>query len=355
MADDLDAFQAEAIKRFWGDGLPLIPPTQQRVLAMLGGTDRAPGEVLMSVPPQFNDCTVEKVAINAVMAGCLPTYMPVLITALEAVADPRFSLFTMQATTHPVGPMIVVNGPIAREIGLHGGIGALGPGWRANATIGRALHLTLQNVGGAFPGDGDMASQGSPAKYTFCFAENEADSPWPPYHVSCGFQADESVVTVHPAEAPNEINDHVALDARTLLTTLSETIASMGKNNSYSRMAHYFVALSPEHARILAKDGFGRADTQRYLYERARIPFSTWRSAGMYRANEGKGVSPLPRWLAGADDKLGVPMSESPEKVHIVVVGGEGRHSAWMPSNSSSQPVSRLVTRRGEPWKLGPS
>jgi hypothetical protein len=351
LPDDLIGFQAEAMERGWGDGLPLIPPTPARVAWMLAGTDRPASEVLLSVPPLFNDCTIEKLAITAVMAGCLPGYMPVLIAAIEAVAEPRFSLLTMQATTHPCGPMVLVNGPIAAHLGLHGGTGALGPGWRANATIGRAVRLVLQNIGGAYPGKGDMSSQGSPAKYSFCFAENEAASPWPAYHVSCGFQAEESVVTVHSAEAPNEINDHVATDARTLFTTFCETIASMGKNNAYSRMAHYFVGVSPEHARIFARDGFSREDVQRYLYERARIPYGLWRSAGMYRANEAKGVSPLAHWLSAADDRLGVPMSESPREIHIVVVGGEGRHSAWMPSNSSSQPVSRLVTRaNGSAW-----
>lgn len=347
-SEDLDLFQAQAMERGWGDGLPLIPPTAQRVAAMLAATDYAPARALLHMP---NPCTVEKAAINAVMAGCLPAYLPVLIAALEAVADPAFSVLTMLSSTHPFGPMIVVNGPIRDALGLHGGVGALGPGFRANATIGRALRLTLQNVSGAYPGVADMASQGSPAKYSFCFAENEAESPWPPYHVSRGFAAAESVVTVHPAEAPNEINDHVAMEARTLLTTCCETIASMGKNNAYSRLSHYFVVLGPEHARILARDGLGRDEVQRYLYERARIPYAIWRQGGMYRAAEKKGVSPLAPWLAAADDKLGVPMSESPAHVHLVVAGGQGRHSAWVPSNSFSQPVSRRVNRAdGSPW-----
>jgi len=356
LADDLDAFQAEAMARGWGDGLPLIPPTPERVAAMLRGTDRPADEVLCAMPPAGNDCSIEKIAIAAVMAGCLPAYLPVLVTAIEAMAEPQFALLTMQATTHPCGPMIMVNGPLARTIGLHGGTGAFGPGWRANASIGRALRLVLQNVGGARPGAGDMATQGSPAKYSFCFAENEAASPWPPYHVSLGHAAADSVVTIHSAEAPNEINDHVAQDARTLFTTLCETIASMGKNNAYARMAHYFVALSPEHARLLARDGYARADVQRYLYERARIPYGIWRQGGMFRAAEAKGVSPLAHWLRAADDQLGVPMSDSPAAIHIVVAGGEGRHSSWMPSNSSSQPVSRVVRRAdGSPWRPEPT
>ena len=354
LADDLDAFQAAALERRWGDGLPLIPPTPARVAAMLAGTDRDPAEVLLAVPPGLNDCTVEKVAITAVMAGCLPAFLPVVITALEAMAEPRFALLTMQATTHPCGPMVLVNGPLARSLNINGGVGALGPGWRANATIGRAVRLVLQNIGNAWPGAGDMAAQGSPAKYSFCFAENEAASPWPPYHVSLGFDAEDSVVTVHSAEAPNEINDHVARDARTLLTTLCETIASMGKNNAYARMAHYFVALGLEHARLLAQGGLTRADAQRYLYERASIPYGIWRLGGMYRADEAKGVSPLAHWLSVADDRLGVPMSASPAEIHLVVAGGEGRHSSWMPSNSSSQPVSRLVRRSdGSAWRPG--
>jgi hypothetical protein len=348
---DVDAFQDQAIAMHWSDGLPLIPPTSDRVESMLAGTDWPPEVVVTHMPPLYSECTIEKIAINAVMAGCLPSYMPVLIAAVEATAIPQFNAFSVQTTTHPCGVMVLVNGPIRARIGLNSGAGAFGPGTRSNASIGRAVRLVLQNVGGAYPGVTDMSTQGSPAKFTFCFAEAEESSPWPPYHVSLGYQALDSVVTIHAAENPNEINDHVSLDPSGLLVTFCETIASVGKNNAYSDFCQYFVAVCPEHANLLSKFGFSRKELQRALYERARIPYGVWRSGGTFRAAEAKTIVPLPPWRIWSDDEARVPMSADADGVHIVVVGGAGRHSAWMPSLGPSRPVSKLVTTSdGSPW-----
>ena len=173
--EEIDAHYQE---RGWTDGLPIVPPTEAAVAAFLAHTDRDPREILGVLPPRQGEATVERVAVNAVMAGCRPAYFPVVLAAVEALADPLFNLDSVQATTHPVAPLIVVNGPIAREIGLHAGGNAFGQGFHANVTIGRAIRLVLTNVGGGLPGSGDRATQGSPAKIAYCIAENEADNPW---------------------------------------------------------------------------------------------------------------------------------------------------------------------------------
>jgi hypothetical protein len=344
-SDDLDEFQVEAIARGWSDGLPLIPPTPPRVEAMLGGTDRAPHDVVGLLPTSYGECTIERIAIAAVMAGCRPEYLPVLVTAFEAICDPQFSMLTVQATTHPVGVAVYVNGPIARHLGINAAAGAFGPGNRANATIGRAVRLVQQNVGGAVPGVSDMSTQGSPLKFGMCVAENEAASPWEPFHVSRGFDADESVVTVHAAEAPNEINDSVSADARGVLVTFAETIASMGANNSYSIGAEYVVALGPEHAGLIADAGFSRRDLQEYLYERARIPYRVWKQGGCF------GFIRTPQWTACLDDDAMVPMSSSPDRIKIFVVGGAGRHSVWMSGMSSLAVSQRIELADGSAWR----
>ena len=190
-------------------------------------------------------------AINAVMAGCLPACMPVLVAAARAVLEPEFSLHAIQATTHPVAPLIIVNGPVVEEIGLNAEYGCFAPGNRANATIGRALRLALLNIGGASPGVLDRATQGSPAKYAFCIAENEAASPWGPLHAERGFSPEESTVTLVGCEGPHNINDHVSHTAEGILATAADTMSIMGSNNFYLR-GEPVLALGPEHAATIA-------------------------------------------------------------------------------------------------------
>ena len=202
-ADPVAAVNRLYRERGWTDGLPIVPPTEIAVLEFLNATDRDPREVIGVLPPRQGEATVERIAANAVMAGCCPEYFPVVLAAIEALADPLFNLDSVQATTHPVAPLIVVNGPIVREIGLNGGYNAFGQGCRANVTIGRAVRLVLMNVGGGLPGSGDRATQGSPAKLAYCVAENEAGSPWEPLHVEAGFPRDASVVTVFGCEGPH--------------------------------------------------------------------------------------------------------------------------------------------------------
>src|SRR3990167_6445181 len=195
------------------------------------------------------------------MAGCEPAAFPVIVAAVQAMLEPVFNLYGVQATTHPVAPLLVVNGPAAQAVGLHAGSGCFGPGFRANATIGRAIRLVLMNVGGAWPGRHDMATQGSPAKFSFAVAEREDATPWEPLSVSRGFRAEQSVVTVFGGEGPHNVNDHVSSTATGILNNISDVATTLGSNVGwYFSQSQLLVVLGPEHAATVAGDGFTRAD-----------------------------------------------------------------------------------------------
>ena len=246
VADDLLAFNDECERRRWSDGLPLIPPTAERVELMLSAAGRPPSEAVAQVAPGFGIATVERIAINAVMAGCRPQYLPLLIAAVEAVADTRFNLQGIQATTGSATPWLVVNGPIARELGFNAATNCLGQGCRANATLGRALRLVLQNIGGAFPGEMDRATHGQPGKYTFCCAENEAESPWAPLHVERGYAAHESTITAIGAASTLDLNTH-ASTAGDLLRVMADAMTFPACNDYHFAGAPWLI-ISPEHA-----------------------------------------------------------------------------------------------------------
>jgi len=198
-------------------------------------TARDPLEIVGILPPRQGEATIEKIAANAVMAGCRPEYFPVVLAAIEALADPLFNLDSVQATTHPVATLLVVNGPIAHTLGIQAGYNAFGQGFRANVTIGRAVRLVLMNVGGGLPGSGDRATQGTPAKIAYCVAENEAESPWEPLHVEAGLPATTSTVTVFGAEGPHNIQDHYSNTALGVLRTVAGAMAQAGSNNLLGR------------------------------------------------------------------------------------------------------------------------
>lgn len=336
---------AEIEKRGWGDGLPVAPPTHEAVAEFVEATGRAANEVIADIPPTWGEATVEKVAINAVMAGCKPDYMPVIVTALDAMLEPGFNLYGLQATTHPAAPMILVSGPEVERLGINSGYGAFGPGWRANATIGRAIRLILLNLGGARPGLLDRATQGQPSKYTYCIAENDNDTPWEPYRVSLGFKQEDSIVVVASLESPHNINDHGSYSGEQILTTIAGTMATGGTNNLYlGGDDHPFLFLGPEHARQIADDGFGRKDIQRFLFERARtakaeVGEGQWNYLRQrHRAN--------PRYHElGLDDAdlASFPIVTQPEDICIVVVGGAGKHSSFAPSTGA---LSNLAIRK---------
>ena len=257
--------------RGWSDGLPLVPPTEERVEAMLAGTTRDPAEVVCVMPPDLVECTVEKVAINAVMAGCRPEYLPVVLAAVEAAATDRFNIHGLAATTYFSGPVVIVNGPVARRIGMNSGINVLGPGNRANATIGRALNLVVRNVGGAVPGGIDRATLGSPGKLTFCFAEDEAGSPWESLAVERGFDGDASTVTLFAGHGPHEIVDQLSRTAESLATSFALQLRTV----AHAKLAIRFdaiVVVSPEHARIFREAGWSKRRLREEVLERSTRP-----------------------------------------------------------------------------------
>ena len=318
--DTPEAVLAAFCERQWCDGLPIVPPTEARVLAMLGGAsgDRSLG----AMPPLWRLATLEKLAVNAVMAGCEPAAFPLVVAAVEAMLDPSFNLYGVQATTHSVAPLLIVHGPIAAELGVHSGSGCFGPGFRGNATIGRAIRLILLNVGGAWPGRHDMATQGSPAKFSYCIAERADASPWGALH-------EDNVVTVFGGEPPHNVNDHVSTTAAGILATVADTAVSLGSNVGwYLSQSQILIVLGPEHARTIAGDGLSRADVQRFVFENARLPLRTLKLGGMH---------------AVTDDDALLPQVPSPEDVMVIVAGGPGKHSAVVPNCTFSRAVSRPI------------
>ena len=307
-------------ERGWTDGLPVIPPTEERVTGMLKGTKKDPEEVLGTLPPSGNDATVGLVAVNAVMAGCLPEYMPVLVAAVQALAEPSLGLHNIQATTHPVAPIVIVNGPIRHSIGMNWGCNLFGPANRANATIGRAVRLILLNIGGGLPGTFDLSTHGQPSKYSFCIAENEEENPWEPLHVEMGYEKTDSVVTVNGVENPHNINDHTADDAENLLVTYAASIATQGNNNILYQSGEPLLIPAPEHARILANSGYSKAQLKEYIYRNARIPKKIY----------SKKHQELQFTTYGEDDLI--PVIQKPEDLIVVVAGGAGKHTLFCPT-----------------------
>ena len=244
----------------WTDGLPVVPPTPERVERMLSGTDRDPDELIAAVPPKWGRATVEKVAINAVMAGCKPEYLPLILTAVEGMTAEPFNLHGVQVTTSHVGPMLVVNGPIRKQLEINDGFNLFGQGWRANATIGRALRLICTNIGGALPGELDRAAFGHAGKYTCCIAEKEEGSPWDPLHVELGFKADNSTVTVFAAAGPQTVNDHGNNTAEGILNTIVQNITAPGNSSGQT-----LLVIGVEHAKTISEDGLNKADIRRYI------------------------------------------------------------------------------------------
>jgi hypothetical protein len=276
--------------------------------------------------------TVEKVAVNAVLAGCRAEYMPVLLAALEAMADPAYNLHGAITSTGGSAPLVVVNGPIARALGINAGVNLFGPGWRANATIGRALRLVILNCLGAQPGTLDRSTQGHPGKYSYCIAELEEDSPWDPLHAERGFPRDASAVTVFAAESPHNVLTHYGHDAEAILVTLADAMAGLG---SFSP-GQSFLVLAPEHVRILARDGWTKPALREALYARARRTLAELKRAGK-----------TPGPVTPEDETRFVHRGEGAEDIFIVVGGGgAGGHSAFIPSwsrNRNSLAVTRAV------------
>jgi hypothetical protein len=335
--DDLDGFQVWLMEQGWGDGLPAIPPSRERVAAMLAGARRDRDEVVAILVPRLGRATVEAIAANAVMAGALPEHLPVILAAVEAVADPSFNLQAVQTTTHPCSPLVIVNGPIADRLGMNAGGNVFGQGTRANAAIGRALRLTLQNVGGARPGREDRATQGHPGKYAFCIAENAAASPWEPLSVERGFSAADSTVTVCGSEGPHNINDHGSTTPEGIMTTVAGTAAIAGSNNLYLG-GEPLIVLGPEHAATAASTGWRKDDFKRSLWDRARVPL-----ARLTPENIERFARIHPEGFKDRPPETPAPIARDWRDIMVVVAGGAGKHSAFVPTFGSTRSVTRRI------------
>jgi hypothetical protein len=334
LEDEIEAL----FDRGWTDGLPVVPPTEARVLRMLAGTDRSPDEVVAVVAPDLVPVTVEKVAVNAVMAGCLPEYLPVVLAAVEAACTDEFNIHGVLATTMPVGPVIVVNGPIRRAIGMNSGVNVLGQGNRANSTIGRALQLVIRNVGGGRPGEVDRATHGNPGKLGWSFAEDEEGSPFEPLSVWRGVDAGVDAVTLFAGEGPRCIVDQLARTPEELATTFAACLRTV-HHPKLPLAFDAIVVIGPEHARVFADGGWDRERLLAELKERLMLPGSEIvRGAGGMAegVQEGLRDTTLPKFRDGG----------------LMIVhagGGAGLFSAviagWANGAIGSQPVTRQIAR----------
>jgi len=330
--DEMEAM----FERGWSDGLPLVPPTPERVAHLLTGTTRNPDDVVAVVPPDLTECTVEKVAINAVMAGCRPEYLPVVLAAVEAACTEEFNIHGVLATTMPVGPVVIVNGPITRAIGMNSGGNVLGQGNRANATIGRALQLVIRNVGGGRPGEVDRAAHGNPGKFTFCFAEDETGSPWEPLHVSRGFASDQSAVTVFAGEGPRVVVDQLSREADSLVRTYAACLRTVAHPKTVVAIDATLV-IGPEHSRVFRQAGWSRARLHEELGTLLQIPGTELiRGAGGITEGmpEGFADTVLPKFRDGG---LLIVHAGGGAGLFSEIIGG------WVGGAIGSEPVTREV------------
>lgn len=327
-----------AFDRGWSDGLPVVPPTPERVLRMLQGTKRDPQEIIGLIPPNQAPCTVEKVAINAVLAGCKPEYLPVVLAAVEAALIDEFCMHGVLATTYFSGPVVIVNGPLAQAIGMNAGVNALGQGNRANATIGRALQLVIRNVGGGKPGGVDRAVLGNPGKYTFCFAEREADSPWESLAVERGFAPNASTVTLFAGDGVQPIYDQHSRTPESLARSFAASLRAIG-HPKLALAADAILIICPEHGLVFREAGWSKQRLRQELDQLLAIP--------------GQELMP---GVGGIQQGMPTSMRDQiipkirPGGLHIVHVGGNaGRFSAiisgWVSSGATGSSAVTVEVR----------
>ena len=318
------------------DGLPIIPPTEDLVEMAVASTGRAPSDVVACLPPTNGAATVEKIAVNAIIAGCRPEYMGVLIAAVEALSDSRFRLEAVQLTMNPIPPCLVVNGPIRKRLDVNCGTGVMGPGWRANATIGRAIRLVLINIGGAVPAEVDKSTQGFVGKYTFCIGENEEASPWAPYHVENGFAPDDSTLTAFGVNASISLHDGSPRWEDLLHSVVHGLMVATAGNYTHPH-AEAFIILNPLHAQILAAAGYTKGKLKAHLWEHARIPVA-WLSEFRKSQRMAEG-----REYFEIDGN--VPLCSRKENFALVVAGGmEGSYSSFLPTAMGHSVTRRIGT-----------
>jgi hypothetical protein len=317
----------------WTDGLPVVPATAERIKAMLAAGGVEPGKQVAFIENRQVSITAEKVAINAVMAGCKPEYMPVVLAAVDALADPLYGYHGPATSTGGSAVFMVVNGPIARKLDINSGNNLFGPGWRANATIGRAVRLVMRNVIGTLPGSLDQSSLGHAGKYTFCIAENEVDSPWPAFHTTRGYKPDQNAVTIFAAYAPHQYVNRLSANPEGVLDT---ACAHMRIAAGAGRQPQYAMVFAGEHQAIFRKAGWSREQVQRYVFEHSQSPIEELKRANV-----------LPGAVEAGDEKKMFPVVETQQDLLVFAAGGlAGVQSCFIPGwggKAGSQSVTKAI------------
>ena len=334
-AADMAAAMELCYEKGWSDGLPVVPPTAERITAMLDAAGLEPDKQVAFIENRQVSVTAEKIAINAVMAGCKPEYMPVIVATVEALADPLYGYHGPGTSTGGSGVLMIVNGPIARELGVNHDHNLFGPGWRANATMGRAVRLIMRNTIGTMPGTLDQSSLGHPGKYTYCIAENEEDSPWPALHTSRGFKAEQSAVTIMAGLGVHQYSNGISATPEGVLTT---ACAQMRISAGTMRQPCYAMVFAGEHQAIMKKAGYSREDVKRFVFEHTKVSF-----AELKRMNLKDGAV-----VAGDEEKL-MTLVETPDDLLIVAAGGKaGVQSCYIPGwggKAGSQAVTKAIRK----------
>ena len=323
----------------WSDGLPIMPPTEEAVAKMVANCADGPTDVLGVMPPVDGTVTIEKVAANAVMAGCKPEYFPVVLAGVRAMLREEYNVGSVSTTTGGAAPCFMVSGEIVGTLGINSESGCLGPGFRANSTIGRALRLVIRNIAGAVPGEMDKGTQAWPGRHALSFAENEVRNPWDPLRVNRGFEMADSTITVIGLRGIHYINEGGQETGRGNLETIAGSMRRMGLVNYLHQMNRTAIGLvlGPEHAEEIAADGFSRQDVQEFLFEHARMPIRDLRDRSYWNFRV------WPDWYEEDNPDFMVPIVYAPEDFIITVAGGTGRHSAWLSSWYSTRSVTERI------------
>ena len=335
--DSFDAIQDYCSEQGWTDGLPVVPPTEDLVRRMLLAYGEDPALSLGVIQPRNAKVTMEKLAVNAVMAGCRPEYFPVVVAAVKAVLQKEFNVAGVSATTGGATPAIIVNGPVVKELGINGDAGCFGPGYRPNAAIGRAVRLAIRNLGGLIPGEMDKATLALPARYTLCFSENVDRSPWEPRHVELGYDPSASIITVAGIRGIHIVMENTVSTGIGVLQTIVGNMKGAAVSN-YCQIGtgtQIVLVLCPEHAEDIHASGLSKADVREFIYQNARMPIHQLEGIGHY------GNRNWPLWIDQTNPNTLVPIALSPDDIVVVVAGGDGRHSAWL----SGWGVTRITTQ----------
>ena len=347
--EDYFAWLEEAYRRNWTDGLPVVPPAPALVERMIAASGRDPREEVGEIPPRYGLATIEALAINSVLAGCLPEYFPVVLAAVECMLQPEFNLNGVQTTTHNNEPLVIVSGPAVERLGMNTGHGVFGNGNRANGTIGRAIKLILWNLGGSYPGEPDKSTFAHPGKWSYCIGENREANPWEPFHFERGLAGVESAVTVFSCEAPHSILCHGT--AEEMLTTLVDSTAHLGSNN-FTYQGQWLLVIGREAAGVLSGAGLSKDAIRRHIWENARLPLGRLKRGGVYVEEQARQM--WPDWIDVTNDDTLVPMTPRPEDILIMVAGGEGRFCMQCPGwgGFGGFAVSRPLTLPPSPGTL---